>query len=55
MTPFPHPSSRIVLTGMFICQMAETLSREKLAFKQGDIPFLRKRMMWEVSNGQLLT
>jgi sentrin-specific protease 1 len=42
--------------GVFFCQVAETLSREKpLTFKQGDIPFLRQRMMWEVTNERLLT
>jgi sentrin-specific protease 1 len=41
--------------GVFTCQFLETLSRgeETFNFTQGDMPYLRRRMIWEIGNARL--
>jgi len=41
--------------GVFTCQFLETLSRgeEWFAFKQDNVPYLRRRMIWEIGNAKL--
>ncbi|KAF9073861.1 hypothetical protein BDP27DRAFT_1318282 [Rhodocollybia butyracea] len=43
--------------GVFTCQFLETLSRgeETFNFTQTDIPYLRRRMIWEIGNAKLRT
>ncbi|KAJ7225724.1 cysteine proteinase [Mycena pura] len=43
--------------GVFTCQFLESLSRgeEKFNFTQKDIPYLRRRMLWEIAHGTLRT
>jgi hypothetical protein len=42
--------------GTYLCQTAEFLSRNKpLTFSQADMPYLKQKMMWEISAGMLLT
>jgi len=41
--------------GMFACKFAEYISRgAKITFTQDDMPYYRKRMVWEIINNQLL-
>ncbi|KAL0579803.1 hypothetical protein V5O48_002214 [Marasmius crinis-equi] len=41
--------------GVFTCQFLESLSRgeESFNFTQSDIPYLRRRMIWEIGNARL--
>ncbi|KAF9270478.1 cysteine proteinase [Marasmius fiardii PR-910] len=41
--------------GVFTCQFLESLSRgeETFNFTQSDIPYLRRRMIWEIGNAKL--
>ncbi|KAI0728613.1 cysteine proteinase [Fomitopsis betulina] len=41
--------------GVFTCQFLETLSRgeERFSFTQSNIPYLRRRMIWEIGNAKL--
>ncbi|KIK71293.1 hypothetical protein GYMLUDRAFT_325663 [Collybiopsis luxurians FD-317 M1] len=43
--------------GVFTCQFLESLSRgeETFNFTQSDIPYLRRRMIWEIGNSKLRT
>ncbi|KAJ6604444.1 cysteine proteinase [Mycena vulgaris] len=43
--------------GVFTCQFLESLSRgeESFNFSQKDIPYLRRRMIWEIGNATLRT
>ncbi|KAF7306736.1 Cysteine proteinase [Mycena indigotica] len=43
--------------GVFTCQFLESLSRgaEPFNFSQKDIPYLRRRMIWEIGNATLRT
>ncbi|KAJ7071228.1 cysteine proteinase [Mycena amicta] len=43
--------------GVFTCQFLESLSRgqERFNFMQKDIPYLRRRMIWEIGNATLGT
>ncbi|KAJ3771523.1 hypothetical protein FB446DRAFT_739961 [Lentinula raphanica] len=43
--------------GVFTCQFLETLSRgeETFNFSQDDIPYLRRRMIWEIGHSKLRT
>ncbi|KZW02050.1 cysteine proteinase [Exidia glandulosa HHB12029] len=42
--------------GVFTCQFLETLSRgeEDFAFTQKDMPYLRRRMVWEIGRASLM-
>ncbi len=42
--------------GVFACQFLETISRgeDQFLFSQKDIPYLRRRMIWEIGKAQLL-
>jgi len=41
--------------GVFTCQFLESLSRgeETFNFSQANMPYLRRRMIWEIGNGKL--
>ncbi|KAH9937461.1 uncharacterized protein B0H18DRAFT_198884 [Fomitopsis serialis] len=41
--------------GVFTCQFLENLSRgrERFLFRQHDVPYLRRRMIWEIGNAKL--
>ena len=41
--------------GVFTCQFLETLSRgeESFRFSQKNMPYLRRRMIWEIGNAAL--
>ena len=41
--------------GVFTCQTLESLSRgeESFAFHQGNMPYLRRRMIWEIGHARL--
>lgn len=41
--------------GVFTCQFLEALSRgeESFAFTQANMPYLRRRMIWEIGHAQL--
>ena len=41
--------------GIFTCHFLESLSRgeEVFTFSQRDMPYLRRRMIWEIGNAQL--
>lgn len=40
--------------GVFTCQFLETLSRgESFKFSQKNMPYLRRRMIWEIGNAAL--
>jgi sentrin-specific protease 1 len=40
--------------GVFTCQFLETLSRgESFSFSQKNMPYLRRRMIWEIGNATL--
>ncbi|KAJ3551215.1 hypothetical protein NM688_g4829 [Phlebia brevispora] len=41
--------------GVFTCQFLESLSRgeESFAFTQADMPYLRRRMIWEIGHAKL--
>jgi len=41
--------------GVFVCQFLESLSRgeEYFNFSQADMPYLRRRMIWEIGNATL--
>jgi hypothetical protein len=41
--------------GVFTCQFLESLSRgeETFAFSQENMPYLRRRMIWEICNRRL--
>ncbi|KAF5382935.1 hypothetical protein D9757_006282 [Collybiopsis confluens] len=43
--------------GVFTCQFLESLSRgeESFNFTQSDMPFLRRKMIWEIGNSKLRT
>ena len=42
--------------GVFACQYAEHVTRRApIAFSQWDVPYLRKRMAWEILDGALMT
>ena len=41
--------------GMFVCKFAEFISRDAaFTFSQQDMPYFRKRMMWEIVKDTLL-
>ncbi|XP_069733521.1 sentrin-specific protease 2-like [Phaenicophaeus curvirostris] len=41
--------------GVFVCKYADYISRDRpLTFTQSDIPYFRKRMVWEIIHHQLL-
>ena len=41
--------------GVFTCQFMEAISRgeENFNFSQQDMPYLRRRMIWEIGNAKL--
>lgn len=41
--------------GVFTCQFMETLARgeEEFSFQQKDMPYLRRRMAWEIGRAKL--
>ena len=41
--------------GMFVCKFADYITRDAaFAFKQEDMPYFRKRMVWEIVQDKLM-